>query len=148
MIISVGNLGTNRYCDGCQSCSWSAEHGKYLFPCPCSRLRFCSRGTGSAVPSRVSPVRPISTGRPNLVLTHGIPPVFRDGGVYTILYRQPPSGQSRVYRVPQLTDDGVHCRESADTGPTVLKVARAMGAAYSDKTIDFFSTPLFSHTHY
>ena len=34
----------------------------------------------------------------------------------------PPSGQSRVYRVTQLRTDGVHCRESAGTGPVNLKV--------------------------
>ena len=34
-----------------------------------------------------------------------------------------PSGQSRVYRViMQLRTDGVHCRESAGTGPGNLKV--------------------------
>ena len=32
----------------------SAEQGKGIFPCPCSRLRILSRETGSAVPSRVS----------------------------------------------------------------------------------------------
>ena len=33
-----------------------------------------------------------------------------------------PSGQSRAYRVTQLRTDGVHCRESAGTGPVNLKV--------------------------
>ena len=33
-----------------------------------------------------------------------------------------PSGQSRVNRVAQLRADGVHCRESAGTGPVNLKV--------------------------
>ena len=33
-----------------------------------------------------------------------------------------PSGHSRVYRVTQLRTDGVHCRESAGTGPVNLKV--------------------------
>ena len=33
-----------------------------------------------------------------------------------------PSGQSRVHRVAQLRADGVHCRESAGTGPVNLKV--------------------------
>ena len=33
-----------------------------------------------------------------------------------------PSGQSRVYRVTQLRTDGVHCRESAGTGPVNLNV--------------------------
>ena len=36
--------------------------------------------------------------------------------------RHTPSGQSRVYRVTQLRTDGVHCRESAGTGPVNLKV--------------------------
>ena len=39
-----------------QSCLWSAEQGKMHFPCPRSRLRIWSRETGSAVPSRVSPL--------------------------------------------------------------------------------------------
>ena len=53
---------------------------------------------------------------------HGIPPEFR-GGVHTfILNHRTLSGQSRVYRVAQLRTDGVHCRESAGTGPVSLKV--------------------------
>ena len=36
--------------------------------------------------------------------------------------RHTPSGQSRVDRVTQLRTDGVHCRESAGTGPVNLKV--------------------------
>ena len=36
--------------------------------------------------------------------------------------RHTPSGQSRVHRVTQLRTDGVHCRESAGTGPVNLKV--------------------------
>ena len=35
-------------------CSWSAEQGKRIFPCPRSRLKIWSRETGSAVSSRVS----------------------------------------------------------------------------------------------
>ena len=38
------------------------------------------------------------------------------------LDRHAPSGQSRVYRVTQLRTDGIHCRESAGTGPVNLKV--------------------------
>ena len=37
-------------------------------------------------------------------------------------FTKPQSGQSRVYRVTQLRTDGVHCRESAGTGPVNLKV--------------------------
>ena len=36
---------------------------------------------------------------------------------FIYLNRHTPSGQSRVYRVTQLRIDGVHCRESARTGP-------------------------------
>ena len=39
-----------------QSCTWSAEEGKYTFHCPCSRLRIWSRQMGSAVPFRVRPL--------------------------------------------------------------------------------------------
>ena len=39
-----------------QSCLWSTGQGKMHLPCPRSRLRIWSRETGSAVPSRVSPL--------------------------------------------------------------------------------------------
>ena len=90
--------------------SWT---GKKKFPCPRACLRIWSREMGSAVPSRVSLL--ISILRLNVVLTYGIPPEFR-GGVH-LWHRHTPSGQSRVYRVTQLRTDGVHCRESAGTGP-------------------------------
>ena len=91
-----------------------------MFSCPRSCLRIWSRKTGSAVPSLVSLL--ISILRLNLVLTNGIPPEFR-GGVHLFIYnRHTPSGQSRVYRVTQMRTDGVHCRESAGTGPVNLKV--------------------------
>ena len=105
---------------GCQSCSWSAEQGKLIFPCPRACLRIWSRETGLAVPSRVSLL--ISILRLNLVLTYGIPPEFRGGVHLFISNHHTPSGQSRVYRVTQLRTDGVHCRESAGTGPVNLKV--------------------------
>ena len=95
--------------------SWT---GKLIFPCPRACLRIWSRETGSAVPSRVSLL--ISILRLDLVLTYGIPPEFR-GGVH-LWNRHTPSGQSWVYRVTQLRTDGVHCRESASTGPVNLKV--------------------------
>ena len=44
----------------------------------------------------------------------------RRPGIY--LNRHTPSGQSRVYRVTQWRTDGVHCRQSAGTGPANLKV--------------------------
>ena len=114
----IAEYGSTRY--GCQSCLWSAEQGKWIFPCPRACLRIWSRETGSAVPSRVSLL--ISILRLNLVLTYGIPPEFRGGVHILILNRHTPSGQSRVNRVTQLRTDGVHCRESAGTGPAYLKV--------------------------
>ena len=62
-----------------QSYSWSAEQGKFTFPCSRSRLRIWSRETGSAVPSCVSLL--IFILRLNLVLTYRISPDFR-GGVH------------------------------------------------------------------
>ena len=82
---------------------------------------FVSRdGFGSPVPRQLAHLHSL---RLNLVLTYGIPPEFR-GGVHLFIYnRYTPSGQqSRVYRVTQLRTDGVHCRESAGTGPVNLKV--------------------------
>ena len=92
--------------------------GKIIFPCPRACLRIWSRETGSAVPSRVSLL--ISILRLNLVLTYGIPPEFRGGVHYETAIRHRVSPQ--VYRVTQLRTDGVHCRESAGTGPVNLKV--------------------------
>ena len=48
---------------------------------------------------------------------------------------------------PEFIADGVHCRESAGTGPAVLKVVRVTGAAFSAVTMVPFCAPLFSHTH-
>ena len=42
----------------------------------------------------------------NLVLSYGIPSDFHDG---LHIYRQTPSGQSRVYQITQLLTDVVHC---------------------------------------
>ena len=65
---------------GCQSSSWSAQQGKIIFPCPPSRRRIWSVEMGSAVPSRVSPLIVHTQAESDwLVLTHGIPPAFRDG---------------------------------------------------------------------
>ena len=50
---------------------------------------------------------------------------------FSFLNRHTPLGQSRVYRVTQLRTDGVICRESAGTGPVVLKVVPVTGAAFA-----------------
>ena len=74
---------------------------------------------------------------------YGIPPEFR-GDVH-LWNRHTPSGQSRVYRVTQLRTDGVHCRESAGTGPVNLKVVpNECCLARLDQLI--FAS--LSHTHY
>ena len=59
-------------------------------------------------------------------------------------------GQSRVYRVTQLRTGGVHCRESAGTGPVVLKaVPVTSGAAtFLQVTMDrLMRAYLFPHPH-
>ena len=96
-------------------------------PRPCSRLRIWSHDTGSAILIHVS--CSFYRLRPNLVLTHEIPPASRDGVIVHLYIRS--SGQSRVYEVTQLRTDGVHCRESAGTGSIVIKVVPVTGAAFS-----------------
>ena len=64
--------------------SWSAEQGKWMFPCPRSRLRIWSSETSSAVSSRVSLF--VSILRLNVVLTYGIPPGFRGGVHFSFFY--------------------------------------------------------------
>ena len=117
-----------------------------MFPCPRSCLRIWSRETGSAVPSRVSLL--ISILRLNLVLTYyGIPPEFC-GGVHLFIYNHhTPSDQPRVYRATQLRTDGVHCRESAGTGPVNLKVVPNECCLGRSPWTNYYS-PLFCHTHY
>ena len=91
------------------------------FPCSRSRLRIWSRETGSAVPSRVSLLISIlSQAESGAYLRDSSRVSRRHPFIY--LNRHTPSGQSRVYRVTQLCTDGVHCRESAGTGPVNLKV--------------------------
>ena len=63
------------------------------------------------------------------------------------LNRHTLSGQSRVYRVTQLRTDGVHCRESAGTGPVVLKVVPVTGAAFASLWTNYCAY-LFFQIHY
>ena len=85
-------------------------------------------GFGRPVPSRVSLLIPIL--RLNLVLTYGIPPEFRGGVHFFILtairHRVSPEF---IESLTQLRTDGVHCRESAGTGPVNLNVVPVRGAA-------------------
>ena len=100
-----------------------------IFLCLRSRLKICSRETGSAVLSHVS-----------LLLLH----TQAESGAYSrdssrfprrrpfiYLKRRTPWGQSRVYRVTQSRTDDVPCQESAGTWPVVLKVVPVTGAAFA-----------------
>ena len=101
--------------------------------------------TGSAIPSRVSLL--ILNAQAESGAYSRNSPAFR-GGVHLFfyLYRHPPSGQSRVYRVTQLRTDGQHCRESAGTRPVVLKMVSVTGAAFSGITMDqLICASLFPH---
>ena len=122
---------------GYQFCSRSAEQGKWIFPCLRTRLRIWSRETGSVVPSRVS-----------LLILHAHAELsrFLRRRPFIHLKRHTPSGQSRVYRVTQWRTDGVHCRESAGTGPVVLKVVPVTGAVFLQVTMDrlILYTPVLS----
>ena len=120
----------------CQSCSRSAEQENRFFPCPRSLLRISSRETGSVVPSRVLPLI-LHTQAESGTHSCGSSRAFHDG---VHIYRQPPSGQSRVNGASQIRTDGVHCRESVGTGPpVVLKVVPVThAAAFSGFTIGPF----------
>ena len=65
---------------------------------------------------------------------------------YSTVYCQPPSGQSRVYRITQLRTDDVHCREIAGTGSLVLKVVRVTGLPFQVSPWTNFCAPLFFRT--
>ena len=120
-------LGNVRTGQGCQSCSWSAEQGNLIFPCSSPRLIVWSRETGPAVSFRVSPpILHTQTECGTYSRARLPPPAFRVG-VY--LFRQPPSGQSRGYRVMQERTDGVnHLEFAVKSRPLVLNVARGTGA--------------------
>ena len=77
----------------------------------------------------------------------GIPPEFCGGVHLFILNRNTPSGQSGVYWFTQLRTDGVHCRESAGTGPVNLKVVPITSAALAGHHGPINGVSL-SHTHY
>ena len=76
-------------------------------------------GFGSPV-SRQPAHSPYSILRLNLVLIRGIPD-FR-GAIGSV--------PSLIYRVRQLLTDGVRCRESARTGPVVLKAVPVAGTVF------------------
>ena len=67
----------------------------------------------------------------------------------SIWNRHTPSGQSRVHRVTQLRTDGVHCRESAGTGPVNLKPQGSSERVLPWQiTMDQLIFASLSHTHH
>ncbi|CAM9815346.1 unnamed protein product, partial [Ascophyllum nodosum] len=62
------------------------------------------------------------------------------------LYRQPPSGQSRVYQVTQLRTDGVHCRVRRHRASSP-QGSSSNGCCLCSSPWTGFYAPLFSHTH-
>ena len=64
-----------------------------------------------------------------------------------MLNRNTPLDKPQIYRVKQLRPDGVHCQESAGTGPVNLKiVVPVMGAAILQVTMDqLMCAALFLH---
>ena len=66
---------------------------------------------------------------------------------FVFLNRHTPSGQSRVYWVTQLRIDDIHCRESAGTGPVVIKVV-PNECCLGKVTMDQLICASLSHTHY
>ena len=59
------------------------------------------------------------------------------------LNRKPQLGQAQVYRVTQLRTNGVECRESAGTGPVVLKIVPVTGAAFLQVIMDQLTCACF-----
>ena len=119
------------------------------FPVPVLAPRIWFRKTGSAVPSRVSllilqTTQAVSGAYSRDSCRFPSPLDFRR--LVHFLFK-PPQGQSRVYPVEQLRIDGIHCQESAGTGPVVLKEVPVTGAAFASPWTSYCAS-LFSHTHY
>ena len=101
---------------------------------------------GFSRPVPRQPAHSPQSGRIGCLLKAFLPIPRRRPFIY--LNRHAPLGQCRLYRVTRLRTDGVHCRESAGTGPVVLKVVPVSGAVILQVTMDqllcasFFSHPL------
>ena len=115
-----------------------------FFPCHRSRLRIWSPSRdrfGCPVPRQ--PAHSPLSGRIWCLLT-GFLPLSTTTSTY--IYRQPPSGQSRVNPATQLRPVGVHCRQSTGTGPVVREAVPVTGAALSGFTMgQFLCASLFTH---
>ena len=88
-----------------------------------------NRETGSTISSRVNVLIIHTQAESGASLLTGFLPIL--AAAYIYLYRHTQSSQSRVYRVTQMRTDGVHCGESAGTGPVVFKVVPVTGAAFA-----------------
>ena len=99
----------------------SIKQGFFFLPIPRRRLKnLVSRDRlGRPVPRQ--PAHSPHPRQISCVLTSPPPLAALRDGVH--LQPQPPSGQSRLYRITQMRNDGVHHRASACTGPGVLKAA-------------------------
>ena len=139
MVARVARVWINRVC------TWSAEQGKSIFPCPRSRLRIWSRETGSVVPSRVSLFTSIL--RLNLVFTYGIPPELR-GGVHLFILKPPYATGS----VSSLTGHAITYRWRSL--PRVRRHGASKPLGTSERVLpwkvpmDQFICSSLSHTHY
>ena len=102
-----------------------------MFPCPRSRQIIWSHETGSAVLSRVS-LLILNTHADSGAFALRFLPISRATSIY--LSCLTPSGRSQVYRVTQLRTDGINCRESAGTGPVILKAVPVRGTAFASPT--------------
>ena len=109
-----------------------------------SSPRIWSRETGSAVPSRVSLLVPHTQAESGTYSRNSSRFPRRRPFIY--LERHTPLGQCRLYRVAQSRTNDVNCRESAGTGPVVLKVVPVTDAAILQVTMDhLICTSLFPH---
>ena len=136
---------------GCQSCSSLAEQEKWVFPCPCSRLRSLSRTICSAITYRVGLL--ILHTQTESGASSGIPPDFRGDSHLFI----PPtavgsvpnsSGQSEFIRSRNCTPMAFTAK-SPPTEPVDFEVVPVTGAAFSDFTMDqLMRTSIFPHPLY
>ena len=108
-----------------------------IFPCTLSRLRICSRETGSAVPSPIRLLISTPQAKSGAYL-RGSSRFPRRRPFIIYFNRYTPSGQCRVYRVTHLSTYSVHCRESTGTGSVVLQLVPVTGAALAGFLTSFF----------